>query len=84
MQRYPQKLINVKVRERRDLSSVEPVAKTMQRVTDALGDSGRLLVRYSGTEPLVRVMIEGEDEGQVGAYTEEVAESVRLHLGVAE
>ncbi len=84
MQRYPQKLINVKVRERRDLSSVEPVAKTMQRVTDALGDSGRLLVRYSGTEPLVRVMIEGEDEGQVGAYTEEVAESVRLHLGVVE
>ena len=84
MQRYPQKLINVKVRERRDLSSVEPVAKTMQRVTDALGDSGRLLVRYSGTEPLVRVMIEGEDEGQVCAYTEEVAESVRLHLGVAE
>ena len=49
MQRYPQKLINVKVRERRDLSSVEPVAKTMRRVTDALGDSGRLLVRYSGT-----------------------------------
>jgi phosphoglucosamine mutase len=84
MQRYPQKLINVKVRERRDLSSVEPVAKIMQRVTDALGDSGRLLVRYSGTEALVRVMIEGEDEGQVCAYTEEVAESVRVHLGVAE
>ena len=56
----------------------------MQRVTDALGDSGRLLVRYSGTEALVRVMIEGEDEGQVCAYTEEVAESVRIHLGVAE
>lgn len=84
MDRYPQKLINVKVRERRDLLGVEPIAKVMRRVTNALGDSGRLLVRYSGTEPLVRVMIEGEDEKQVGAYTEEVAESVRVHLGLAE
>ena len=84
MQRYPQHLINVRVSERRDLTSVEPVAQTMRRITAALGDSGRLLVRYSGTEPLVRVMIEGEDERQVRAYTEEVAETVRVHLGAPE
>lgn len=81
VQRYPQVLINVKVRERRDLSMVEPVAKTLHRVTSALGERGRLLVRYSGTEPLVRVMVEGEDPDTVKTYGEEVAEVVRLHLG---
>lgn len=81
VQRYPQVLINVKVRERRDLTAVEPVAKTMRRVTEELGERGRLLVRYSGTEPLVRVMVEGEDPSSVKEYGEEVAESVRRHLG---
>jgi phosphoglucosamine mutase len=84
VRRYPQVLINVKVRERRDLVTVEPVAKVMQQVTKALGDRGRLLVRYSGTEPLVRVMVEGEDQGIVKKYGEEVAEAVRRHLGVSE
>jgi phosphoglucosamine mutase len=82
VQRYPQVLINVKVRERRDLAQVEPVAQTMRRVTEELGERGRLLVRYSGTEPLVRVMVEGEDHGVVKEYGEEVAEVVRRHLGV--
>jgi phosphoglucosamine mutase len=82
--RYPQVLINVKVRERRDLTAVEPVAQTMSRVTEALGDRGRLLVRYSGTEPLVRVMVEGEDLSVVKGYGEEVAAAVQTHLGVLE
>ena len=82
VQRYPQVLINVKVRERRDLTSVEPVATSMRRVSEALGERGRLLVRYSGTEPLVRVMVEGEDQDAVKSYGEEVAEAVRRHLGV--
>lgn len=84
MQRYPQHLMNVRVRERQDLARVGPIAQAMQRITNALGASGRLLVRYSGTEPLVRVMVEGEDESQVRAYTEEVAEAVRVHLGAVE
>jgi len=82
VQRYPQVLINVKVRERRDLATIEPVAKTMKRISEALGERGRLLVRYSGTEPLVRVMVEGEDHSAVKGYGEEVAEAVRTHLGV--
>ena len=82
VQRYPQVLINVRVCERRDLATVEPVAQAIQRVTQALGDKGRLMVRYSGTEPLVRVMVEGEDEHVVRGYGEEVAEAVRAHIGV--
>jgi phosphoglucosamine mutase len=79
--RYPQVLINVKVRERCDLETLEPVAKAMRRVTQTLGDTGRLLVRYSGTEPLLRIMVEGEDEKIVRGYGEEVAAAVRAHLG---
>ena len=84
VQRCPQVLINVKVRERRDLTTVEPVAKVIQYVTQTLGDAGRLLVRYSGTEPVVRVMVEGEDERVVRGYGEEVAKMVRAHLGVSD
>ena len=54
----------------------------MKRVSEALGERGRLLVRYSGTEPLVRVMVEGEDQDMVKGYGEEVAEAVRIYLGV--
>jgi phosphoglucosamine mutase len=84
VQRYPQVLINVRVRERRDLTTLEPVAKAMRHVVGALGDRGRLLVRYSGTEPLVRVMVEGEDLGAVKIYGEEVAEVIRMHMGESE
>jgi phosphoglucosamine mutase len=84
VQRYPQVLVNVRVRERRDLTTVEPVAKVISRVTEILGETGRLLVRYSGTEPVVRVMVEGEDEATVRGYGEEVAAAVRKYLGVSE
>jgi len=84
VQRYPQVLLNVRVRERRDLTTIEPIAKAMRQVEQALGEKGRLLVRYSGTEPLVRVMVEGEDEQTVHDYGAEVAEMVRRHLGSDE
>jgi phosphoglucosamine mutase len=61
MKTYPQTLVNVKVKERRDLMSIPEIAQRMAEVEKKLGSSGRLLVRYSGTEPKVRVMIEGED-----------------------
>ncbi|MBI3303434.1 MAG: phosphoglucosamine mutase [Deltaproteobacteria bacterium] len=80
MQKFPQVLINVPVREKRDLATVPPVVAVIQGVTKALGDKGRVLVRYSGTEPLVRVMVEGEDEGCVRRYAEEIAEVVQKRL----
>ena len=84
VRRYPQTLINVRVRERQDLRTIEPVSHVIQQVTDKLGETGRLLVRYSGTEPLLRIMVEGEDESLVRAYGEEVADAVRTHLGAGE
>jgi phosphoglucosamine mutase len=84
VQLYPQILINVKVRERRDLATIEPVAAVMRYVTQALGETGRLLVRYSGTEPVVRIMVEGEDEKTICGYGETVAEVIRRHLGAED
>jgi len=80
MPKFPQVLINVPVRERRDLAAVTPVAAVIQRVTKMLGEKGRVLVRHSGTEPLLRVMVEGEDEERVRRYAEEIAEVARKQL----
>jgi phosphoglucosamine mutase len=82
MQRLPQRLVNVTVRERRDLASLPAVQGVIDRISRDLGTRGRVLVRYSGTEPLVRVMVEGEHIGKVEQYCEEIAAALREHVGV--
>ena len=82
MRRLPQRLVNVKVRERRDLAGLPGVQGVIDRVSRDLGTRGRVLVRYSGTEPLVRVMVEGEHAAQVERYCEEIAAALRAHVGV--
>jgi phosphoglucosamine mutase len=77
---YPQVLKNVRVRQRQDLDSVPPVAAAMARVTERLAGQGRLLVRYSGTEPLLRVMLEGRDERQIEAWADEIVDAARRYL----
>jgi len=79
--RYPQVLLNVRVREKKDLRSVGPVAAAMQRVEERLAGHGRLLVRYSGTEPLLRVMIEGRDQHEIQTWAAEIVSTVKEHLG---
>ena len=78
---YPQVLVNVRVREKTALASVPAIADTMERVERRLAGQGRLLVRYSGTEPLLRVMIEGKDQHEIQGWAREIADSVKLHLG---
>jgi len=77
---YPQTLVNVRVRQRTDRECVPEVVEAMARVRAALGEHGRVLVRYSGTEPLVRIMIEGQDQASVQALAEEIADAVRMSL----
>jgi phosphoglucosamine mutase len=84
VQRYPQLLVNVRVTEKRpfaDLPSVEQAAREVER---SLNGRGRLLLRYSGTEPLARIMIEGEDESQIADYAEKLAEAIRQEIGAGE
>jgi len=78
---YPQVLVNVRVRERTDLKSVPAVAEAMARVEQRLAGQGRLLVRYSGTEPLLRVMIEGKDQQEIQGWASEIAATVKHYLG---
>ena len=80
MRTYPQTLVNVKVRERRDLESIPEIAARMAEISKKLEGTGRLLVRYSGTEPKVRVMIEGEDEKEIKQLAEELAGIIREKL----
>lgn len=77
---YPQTLVNVRVRERREVRAVPAVAAAIDRVEARLAGRGRLLVRYSGTEPLLRIMLEGQQQEEIAAWAEEIAAEVRLHL----
>jgi phosphoglucosamine mutase len=81
MKTFPQTLVNVKVKERRDLMSIPEIAQRMAEVEKKLGGSGRLLVRYSGTESKVRVMIEGEDERGIKTLAEDLAGIIKEKLG---
>jgi phosphoglucosamine mutase len=78
---YPQVLLNVRVREKKDFSAVPAVSEAMRRVEQRLSGEGRLLVRYSGTEPLLRVMIEGKDQHQIQEWAAEIVSTVKEHLG---
>jgi phosphoglucosamine mutase len=73
MDHYPQKLINVRIKERRRLEEFPAVTQQIKKVERKLGEKGRLLVRFSGTEPLVRIMVEGEDEKEIQALAAETA-----------
>jgi phosphoglucosamine mutase len=81
MQRLPQTLINVRVRARQDLQSVAAVRAAMSEAEAALNERGRILVRYSGTEPLVRVMVEGDTANEVEHWAQLIAAAIRSNLG---
>jgi phosphoglucosamine mutase len=81
MTKFPQVLVNVPVKQRRDLSTIAPLQECVARITAALHDRGRVVIRFSGTEPLVRVMVEGEHGDRVSAYAEEIAAVIRAQLG---
>jgi phosphoglucosamine mutase len=78
---YPQVLLNVRVRQRTDLHEVPEIKDAMERVEARLAGQGRLLVRYSGTEPLLRVMLEGKDQSEIHAWASEIAAVVKDRLG---
>ena len=81
LQTYPQVLLNVRVREKADLQSVPAIAKAIARVQANVAGQGRLLVRYSGTEPLLRVMLEGQDQNEIQRWAQEIVDVVKQHLG---
>jgi phosphoglucosamine mutase len=81
MQPYPQILLNVRVREKRPFESVPEIVAAASQVQRELEGTGRLLLRYSGTENLARVMIEGRDEDEIRAQAGRIADAIRAALG---
>lgn len=79
--RYPQLLVNVRVREKIPFGDLPAVQNLVEKVELQLGRNGRLLLRYSGTEPLARIMIEGESQSQIEAQASALAEAIKSELG---
>ena len=78
---YPQVIVNVKVRTKPPLDSIPEVAKALQEAESTLGDNGRIVLRYSGTEPLARVMVEAEHESDVQRFSQSIADALRSTIG---
>jgi phosphoglucosamine mutase len=78
---YPQVLLNVRVREKVELHTVPAVADAIARIESHVAGQGRLLIRYSGTEPLLRVMLEGQHQDQIRGWAQEIVDVVKEHLG---
>lgn len=81
MTSLPQVLLNVRVDRKAELESVPLVQKAIEKAETDLGDSGRVLIRYSGTEPLLRIMLEGENEKQILELAHDIATEVEKNLG---
>lgn len=78
---YPQILVNVRIKERRPLDQIPAVQKQIDAAMTDFGGAGRVVVRFSGTEPLARVMVEGPDDGRVQHFAREIAKAVECELG---
>ena len=80
---YPQVLLNLRVPQKVELKTIPAVAAVMEQVESRLAGNGRLLVRYSGTEPLLRVMLEGRNQDEIRRWGEEIIDAVKKHVGAA-
>jgi phosphoglucosamine mutase len=78
---FPQVIVNVKVREKKPLAGIPAVAAAIHSAEEDLKDSGRVVIRYSGTEPLARVMIEAENGEAMKRHAESIAAAIRNELG---
>jgi phosphoglucosamine mutase len=81
IQVYPQRLVNVRIKERKRLEDLPSVVAEIRAAEDSFGDSGRVLVRFSGTEPLARVMVEGPELARVEAFANSIASKIQAELG---
>jgi phosphoglucosamine mutase len=75
--------VDVRVDEKKPIESLSAVTEAVERVEAELDGRGRVLIRYSGTEPKARIMVEGDDEDQVGSYANDLAAELQRALGSA-
>jgi phosphoglucosamine mutase len=82
MRRLPQVLVNVRVREKKEFSRMPRVSRAIAAVQQELSGRGRVLIRYSGTELLARVMLEGEEDAKIRALAHEIADAIVAEIGI--
>ena len=81
MTRFPQELVNVKVREKVSIDKIPGLSKAIKDIESSLKNKGRVLVRYSGTEPIMRIMIEGDDKNSIKKYASDLMNIVKKEIG---
>jgi phosphoglucosamine mutase len=81
VQVYPQRLVNVRIKQKRRLEDLPGVVAEIRAAEESFGDSGRVLVRFSGTEPLARVMVEGPELDRVETFANRIASQIQAELG---
>ena len=79
---YPQVLLNVRVEQKKDISEIPKIEKQIRMNEKRLNGKGRINIRYSGTEPISRVMVEGEDDTLINEIAQELAQTIQNELGV--
>ncbi len=82
MNEFPQILINLDVREKKAVEEMPAVSAKIKEIEEKLGKKGRTLIRYSGTQNVMRVMIEGENKEDIEKYANEIADEVKKEVGV--
>ena len=80
MTEYPQQLVSIKVKTRKPIETIPDLVESMEACRDDLGNEGRLIVRYSGTEPKIRILVEARQASQVAHWTETLSAVVRKEL----
>jgi len=81
MKVFPQRLINIDVKYKPDINTIPEIVEVIKEVETALGDKGRVLVRYSGTQQMCRVMVEGPSEKDTEIYCRKIADVITQKLG---
>ncbi len=81
LKEYPQRIVNVKVRSKPPLEALPEVSRALAEAHSALGENGRIVLRYSGTEQLARVMVEAEHEADVQRFSQSLANALRASIG---
>jgi phosphoglucosamine mutase len=81
LRKYPQQLVNVRVRERISIEQIPEIANEVRAVEKELGSQGRVLLRYSGTEPKIRLLVETRDEAKLQPVVDRLLVPIRKHLG---
>ena len=78
---FPQVLFNIRVKEKKEVTQISEIDRRIKAVEQELGQTGRIVIRYSGTEPVIRIMLEGEREDQIQQMGEDLAQRIERILG---